>query len=111
MASLLRHSVVLLGWFCASMTITLYLEVVREFRKHVFDGNLSFIHMHFGLIVLLYFHFTSTMSSEEDDFSLSGLTQQDPEYQELPAESSDEGGIDHLQLLFESARKLAGGKV
>ena len=67
--------------------------------------------MHFGLIVLLCFHFTSTMSSEEDDFSLSGLTQQDPEYQELPAESSDEDGIDNLQLLFESARKLVGGEV
>ena len=50
------------------------------------------------------------MSSDEDDFSLSGLTQQDPKYQEIQADSSDDGS-DNLQLLFESVRKLAGGEV
>ena len=50
------------------------------------------------------------MSSDEDDFSLSGLTQQDPQYREVSVNSSDDG-LDNLQLLFESARKLAGGEI
>ena len=52
----------------------------------------------------------SAMSSDEDDFSLSGLTQQDPQYREVSADSFDDG-LDNLQLLFESARKLAGGEI
>ena len=66
--------------------------------------------MHFQVFVLICVLLTLVMSSDEDDFSLSGLTQQDPKYQEIQADSSDDG-LDNLQLLFESARKLAGGEV
>ena len=72
--------------------------------------NFHGVHMHFRVFVLICVLLTLVMSSDEDDFSLSGLTQQDPKYQEIQADSSDDG-LDNLQLLFESARKLAGGEV
>ena len=50
------------------------------------------------------------MLSDDDDCSLSGLTQEDPVYKNLQ-HSSDEDSSDNLHLLFESARKLAGGKI
>ena len=50
------------------------------------------------------------MSFDEDDYSLSGLTQEAPQYKNIQ-ESSDEESIDNLHALFESARKLAGGEI
>ena len=50
------------------------------------------------------------MMSDDNDYSLSGLTQEDPEYRNVQC-SSDEDNIDNLHILFESARKLAGGKI
>ena len=50
------------------------------------------------------------MMSDNDDYSLSGLTQEDPEYRNVQC-SSDEDNIDNLHALFESARKLAGGEI
>ena len=72
----------------------------------IFHGD----HMYFVTFGFLCILTMSAMSSDENDFSLSGLTQQDPLYREVSVDSSDDG-LDNLQLLFESARKLAGGEI
>ena len=48
--------------------------------------------------------------SDDDDYSLSRLTQEDPAYRNIQC-NSDEESIDNLHALFEFMRKLAGGEI
>ena len=82
-----------------------YLAVICHLSL-IFRGD----HMYFVTFGFLCILAMSAMSSDEDDFSLSGLTQQDPQYREVSVDSSDDG-LDNLQLLFESTRKLASGEI
>ena len=64
----------------------------------------------FKLLVILASLLASIMFSDDDEYSLSGLTQSDPEYKQV-ARSSDEESVDNFQALLESARRLAGGEI
>ena len=44
----------------------------------------------------------------DDNFSLSGLTQEDPKYISVVQETSDEEDVSNLSAIFECARKLGG---
>ena len=60
-----------------------------------------------GLVVM-----SNAMFSSDDDMSLAGLTQENPEYRSksLTQSSDEHDGISNLHALFELARKLAGGE-
>ena len=47
--------------------------------------------------------------SDDDDYSLSGLTQKDPKYVSVVDESSDEEESGNYKALLECAKQLGGG--
>ena len=49
--------------------------------------------------------------SDDDDFSLSGLTQEDPKYISVVGETSDDEESGNYQALLECAKQLGGGDV
>ena len=49
--------------------------------------------------------------SDKDDMSLAGLTQENSEYKPITQSSDEDGDVSNLHALFESARKLTGGKI
>ena len=61
----------------------------------------------FMLLVVM----SNAMYSSDDDMSVAGLTQENPEYKPLTQSSDEDDGISNLHALFESARKLAGGEI
>ena len=51
------------------------------------------------------------MWSSDDYMSLSGLTQEDLVYKPITQSSDEDGSVDNLHALFESARRLTGGEI
>ena len=49
--------------------------------------------------------------SDDDDFSLSGLTQEDPKYVSVVDETSDDEETGNYRALLECAKQLGGGDV
>ena len=49
--------------------------------------------------------------SDDEDFSLSGLTQEDPKYISVVDETSDDEESGNYQALLECAKQLGGGNV